>query len=168
MFIEILKHIPLWVFALFFALLGLGYFQSRDRTLSRTRVAILPVAMMAFSFYGVASAFGATPLGMTSWLAGVVIAATLGIAFGAPKRVTYSPATSSFHVPGSWLPLALMMMIFFAKFAVNVAMAVAGDVASTSIFIDAVSLCYGLFSGVFLARALVIWHSQKSPGLQMA
>jgi hypothetical protein len=168
MFIEIMKHVPIWVFALFFALLGLGYFQSRERTLSRARVAILPVAMTGFSFYGVVSAFGVTPLGMVSWLLGVAVAATLGLALGAPKKVAFLPATASFHVPGSWVPLVLMMMIFFAKFAVNVAMAVAGDVAGTAVFADAVSLCYGLFSGVFLARALVIWRSQKSPGSRMS
>ena len=64
MLIEILQRTPPWVFVLFFALLALGYFQSRSRTVSRRRVSILPVAMIVLSLYGVFSAFGIAPVGL--------------------------------------------------------------------------------------------------------
>jgi alpha-beta hydrolase superfamily lysophospholipase len=161
--IEILRHTPSWVFVLFFALLALGYSQSRVRTLSRSRVAILPAAMAVFSCYGVISAFGVGPVGLACWEAGMAAAAALGVALGGPKGVVYSPATLSFSIPGSWLPLGLMMAIFFTKFAVGVTLARALPVAGEPVFVDAVSLGYGFFSGIFLARALVIWRAQMSP-----
>jgi hypothetical protein len=162
MLIEILQRTPLWVFVLFFALLALGYSQSKDRKLSRSKVAILPAAMMVFSIYGVVSAFGLGPVGLFSWAAGIAIAVALGVVLGTPKGVTYSPATLSFSVPGGWLPLALMMAIFFTKFAIGVTLARSLSVASEPMFVDLVSLCYGFFSGPFLARAIVIWRT-KSP-----
>jgi lipopolysaccharide export LptBFGC system permease protein LptF len=60
--IEILKRTPPWVFFLFFVLLAVGYYQSKDRIVGRGKVAILPIIMIALSFYGVLSAFGAAPL----------------------------------------------------------------------------------------------------------
>jgi len=56
MLIEILKRTPSWVFVLFFALLAWGYFQSKDRIVSRSQVSILPVAMIDIK--RVASAVG--------------------------------------------------------------------------------------------------------------
>jgi hypothetical protein len=161
MFIEILKHTPSWVFVLFFVLLAMGYFQSKDRTVSRGRVSILPVAMIALSFYGVFSAFAIVPVGLVSWVVGVLAAVWLGVRIAAPRGVAFSIDTQLFSVPGSWLPLALMMAIFFTKYAVGIIQGRHLPIANEPVFIGSISLCYGFFSGLFLARALVIWGSAK-------
>ena len=156
MLIEILKRTPSWVFVLFFALLALGYLQSRDRRVSRSRMAILPLAMTGLSFYGVVSAFGIVPFGFSAWLAGGASAAALGARFAAARSASFTVETQLFYVPGSWFPLALMMAIFFTKYAVGVVLARQLPVAAEPLFIGAVSLCYGLLSGLFLARTLGI------------
>ena len=71
MLIEILKRTPAWVFILFFVLLVYGHSQSKNRTVSRPRIAVLPAAMIVLSFYGVLSAFGTAPVGLASWGIGV-------------------------------------------------------------------------------------------------
>lgn len=162
MLIEILKRTPLWVFVLFAALITLGYSQSKDRWVSRYRVSILPVAMIVLSFYGVFSAFGAIPIGFVSWILGVAIAVGVGVKLAMPQDVSFSAETQSYFIPGSWIPLAFMMAIFFTKYVVGVILARQLPVASETAFAGSVSLCYGLFSGVFLARALVIWRSALS------
>jgi hypothetical protein len=163
--IEIIKHTPTWVFVLFFVLLALGYFQSKDRVMKRGSVSILPLAMVALSFYGVLSAFGAAPLGLVSWIIGGAAAVWVGVTFALPRGVTYSIETRSFTVPGSWLPLVLMMAIFFIKYAVGVTLARQLSIVGMSGFIGVVSLCYGFLSGLFLARAFVIWRAAKPVGL---
>ena len=45
---QILTHTPLWVFGLFFGLVYLGYLQSRTRQVSRGRLIVLPLAMLAW------------------------------------------------------------------------------------------------------------------------
>lgn len=157
--IEILKRTPPWVFVLFFVLLALGYFQSKGRTVSRGKVSILPLAMIVLSFYGVLSAFGMAPVGLAFWAAGVAIAVGIGVRLAAPQGVAFSAETQSFFVPGSWLPLAFMMAIFLIKYGVGVSLARRLPVASETAFVGSVSFCYGLLSGVFLARAIVIWRS---------
>lgn len=160
MIIEIIKRTPLWVFALFVALLVMGYTQSKDRTLSRGKVAILPVVMIGLSFYGVISAFGiGRPLGLVSWFIGIFIAGLLSIKYPSPAGVSYSASDRLYSSPGSWLPLLLMMVLFSLKYAVGVILARRLPVADEPIFIASVSLGYGLISGLFLMRALVIWRS---------
>jgi len=55
----------------------------------------------------------------------------------------------------------LMMAIFFTKYAVGVIQARQLPLVREPVFIGAISLCYGLFSGVFPARAVVIWRCAK-------
>jgi hypothetical protein len=161
MLIEILKRTPSWVFILFFVLLAFGYYQSKDRVVNRNKVTILPAAMLVLSFYGVLSAFGSTPFALSSWLAGVAITACLGLKFVNPSGVSFATETRSFSVSGSWLPLALMMAIFFTKYAVGVILARKHPIAGNLAFIGSISLIYGLLSGVFLARAVAILRTAR-------
>lgn len=158
---QILKHTPTWVFVLFFVLLAIGFLQSKPRMVKRNIIALLPLAMLALSFYGVLSAFGANALSLLAWLIGVAAAVELGMKTGMPRNVGFSQETQLFSVPGSWLPLALMMAIFFTKYAVNVMLARSLPMTSELLFVEIVSFGYGLLSGVFLARALVIWRAAR-------
>lgn len=161
MLIEILKRTPSWVFVLFFVLLALGYYQSKNRVVSRNKVTILPAAMLVLSFYSVLSAFGSTTFAISSWLAGVTITTCLGFKSDILGGVTFVTEIRSFSVPGSWLPLALMMAIFFTKYAVGVILARKLPISGELAFIGSISLIYGLLSGVFLARAVAILRTAR-------
>ena len=163
MLIEILKRTPLWVFVLFFVLLVYGYSQSKSRRVSGRRIAILPAAMILLSFFGVVFAFNIAPVGLISWGIGVWVSIWLGTSFAVPHNVTYSTETQSFFVPGSWLPLILMMAIFSIKYVVGVILARQLPIANTLIFSGSVSFLYGFFGGLFLSRALVVWSSRSRP-----
>jgi hypothetical protein len=73
-----------------------------------------------------------------------------------PRKVSYSPDTRSFLVEGSWAPLAVMMIIFFARYTFAVTLAMHPELAATLWLPVAVSCAYGLMSGAFLARAVRI------------
>lgn len=161
MLIEILKRTPSWVFVLFFVLLAFGYYQSKDRVVNRNKVTILPAAMLVLSFYGVLSAFGSTPLALSSWLTGVAITACFGLKSVKPSGVSFATETQCFSVPGSWVPLALMMAIYFIKYSVGVILARKLPIANELAFIGSISLVYGFLSGVFLARALLILRTAR-------
>lgn len=161
MIIEILKRTPPWVFVLFFVLLAYGYSQSKSRTVSRSGIAVLLVVMIVLSLFGLLSAFGVAPVGLVSWGIGVGVSVWLGSVLAVPRGVTYSIEAQSFFVPGSWLPLSLMMAIFFIKYAVGVTLARQLPVANTLIFSSLVSISYGFLSGLFLSRALAVWGVKK-------
>ncbi|EWG97800.1 hypothetical protein Q427_34065 [Halomonas sp. BC04] len=159
MFIEIIRNTPLWVWPLLLFLLFRGYQQSQDRTVGLSKLGILPAIFLFLGFYGLIHAFGAHPLNLALWALGIGLAVLLHLKLELPRGVRFSPQEQAFHVPGSWQPLALMLAIFCAKFAVGVMVGMQLAIADTAIFAAAVSLVYGSFGGMFLGRAVVIWRS---------
>ena len=154
MILQVLESTPLWVFVLFFGLLAIGIAQSRPRSVTPARVAILPSAFIALSLYGVLSSFGPHATELIAWGSGIGAAVLAGRAMKPGAGVRWNESTHSFEVPGSWVPLTLMMTVFFARYAIAVSMAMRPALAHEPLFGIVASLAYGLLSGVFLARAL--------------
>jgi hypothetical protein len=164
MLIEILKHTPVWVWAVLAALLYLGYFQSRPHMLARRRMTILPAALIGFSLFGVHSAFGLSAQALAPWACGVAAALLANRVLRLPREVCYDAATQKFSLPGSYVPMLLMLSIFATKYAVAVAMALDHGLADSVLFAGGVSLAYGIFSGTFVARSLHILASARQSG----
>lgn len=152
--IQILANTPTWVFGLFVALLVLGLLQARSRTVRKIPALLLPAGMVALSLAGINSSFGLRPVPLFSWAIALVLSALVGYGLFRDKRVTYDATAKAFFVPGSWMPLAVIMAIFFAKYVYAVMQALHAVVISTTLFIVGLSAIYGLLSGYFAARAL--------------
>jgi len=155
----ILKSTPTWVWGLFAALMALGASQTRDRSVSGLRVALLPVGMSAFSIWGTASAFATAPnaavLGVV-WLAAAAAAFLLTALGRAAGR--YDPQTRVFQLPGSYVPLALIVMVFLTKYVVGVETAMQPAVVQEAAFTLPVAALYGAFSGLFAGRGARMWR----------
>ncbi len=152
--VQILSHTPIWVYALFFVLLGFGLMQTRSRTVSKITALLLPVGMIALSLGGINSSFGLTTIPLAAWGIAIAIATVVGYSFFRDKRIHCEATSGKFFVPGSWVPLVVMMAIFFTKYVYAVMHASNAELISTPIFIGALSAVYGLLSGYFSARAV--------------
>lgn len=162
----VLKSTPTWVWGLLVTLLALGFSQLRRRIVSATRMAIMPIAMTGVSLWGTVSAFGNAPqfgLVLLAWAAGAAL--TLGlIAPRAPLAgTTYDASSRSFNVPGSWMPLALILGIFLTKYIVGVELTMQPTLAHDGQYALIVGGFYGLFSGAFAGRAARMWHLVMRP-----
>jgi hypothetical protein len=155
--IQILLHTPRWVFALFFALLAAGVMQLFPREVTLRRVSVLPIAMAGLSLYGVLSAFSSQPLALAVWAACGALAVFFSLQRPLPASVRYEPATQRFRMPGSAMPLVLMMGVFFTKYAAGVIFSQAPQLAADTAFALSFGGLYGLFSGLFLGRAARLW-----------
>jgi hypothetical protein len=154
MFIAILQHTPAWVWGLLAALMVLGLSQARPREVTLLRVTLLPLVLLALSLGGVLSAFGPSVFALGSWAAGVAAALALCPNAVALRGAAWSPGTALLHVPGSWLPLVLILGLFTLKYGAGVGLAMQPGLAADAPFAGLCSLAYGSFSGLFLARAL--------------
>jgi hypothetical protein len=166
--VQILKHTPPWVFGLFFGLVYLGYLQGKTRFVSRQRLAVLPIAMVCLSLLGVWSSFGPSVAAFTAWTCALLAVVTIGLALAPPTGVSFSPASKLFTVAGSWVPLTLMMCIFFTKYAVAVARALDPRSANSIALIVVICTIYGLCSGIFLVRAWRVARTAWPPRLLSA
>ena len=154
MFIAIVQHTPVWVWGLLAALLALGLSQARTRDISLTRITVLPLILLTLSVSGVLSAFGHLPIAIAAWIGGVAVALGLGRRAVAVRGASWSAGTRQLRVPGSWLPLVLIVGLFMIKYMAGASLALHPSLATDSLFAGRCSLAYGTFSGLFLARAL--------------
>ncbi len=154
MIAQILINTPLWVWGLLAALLVLGFGQTRSRSVSLPRVVLLPLGLGAFSLYGTISAFGTSPTVLGSWLATAVLLVLLVNQLALPAGARYDSATRQFQLPGSWVPMVLIMAIFLTKYAVGVSLVLHPELKVHANFSLAIGTLYGVFSGIFAGRAI--------------
>ncbi len=157
MIFEIIKHTPIWVFILFIGLLYLGYTQTKDLKVKLKKLFILPIAMILLSIFGIISAFGLNKITLTLWVFSAIFSLVIGLKLFSSRNIKYDKFEKKFHISGSWILMLLILMIFFIKYIVVVAreLTIINDIE----FIVTISSLYGLLSGLFLSRSIVIFQS---------
>jgi hypothetical protein len=165
--VQIVKQTPTWVWGLLTGLMMLGLSQLKDRTQGLARVSIMPVAMTGFSAWGMVSAFNSSP-----WFT-FVLAAWIATAIGMAAIVStrdsgarYDAATRSYALPGSFMPLELIVGIFLMKYAVGVELAMEPTMVRDAAFAVPVAVLYGVFNGLFAGRAARLWTLAHRTTLQ--
>lgn len=160
--LDIVTHTPTWVWLLLILLIYLGVKQTRDRQVSKNKAFILPLVMMIFSLHGVISSFGGSFDSLLFWAVSFVAALFIGVLVFPSQRATYDESTQSFFIQGSWRPLLLILGIFSIKYTVGVMEGLHHSLLTMSLVVDGLSLLYGVFSGVFAARSIVLWRLSRS------
>ncbi len=146
--------LPVWPFFLLAGLVMLGYRQSRDRIVQPGTLAKVALAMLALSLYGVTAAFGAHMMPVLAW----ALAFAAAVFFGGPLLAPRGLAREgeAVRMPGSWVPLGLMLGIFMTKFGLGFATGMGAHVLQEVWFAAVVSAVLGMFSGAFAARAVAV------------
>jgi uncharacterized membrane protein len=145
---------PAWVWGLLAALLVMGYLQMRDRTVGLARVMVLPVVMGSFAVLGMVSAFGTAPRVVVAWLMSATLLVYALLRTGPAAGVRYDAAKREFFVPGSWVPMVLILAVFLTRYVVNVSLTMHPELKSEADVAIAISALYGVISGLFAGRAL--------------
>jgi len=156
-------HTPRWVWVVLAGLLILGTSQLLPRRMSRLRAGVTPLTMALLSFLGMVSAFKASAqLGIAIGLWMATCAASMGLALWLARHTQsgsrYDPTTRTYEIPGSMVPLILIVGIFLTKYAAGIEMALQGHLIHNNHFVWSLASLYGLFSGAFLARGWCLWR----------
>ncbi|MBV8030087.1 MAG: hypothetical protein JO035_01110 [Betaproteobacteria bacterium] len=167
--LQTLKHTPWQVYVLFAGLVYLGHAQTKARSVSMLRVALLPLLVVPASFAGLVSLFGPRPEVIGGWLLAAVGAAALALYLRYPRGVTYDAAARVFHVPGSRVPFALIMALFFVRYTIAVALVRNPDLKALGAFALCAGIAFGISNGIFVGRALQIRRSRPAlPGAKVS
>lgn len=162
--VPILRNTPTWVWGLLAGLLALGISQLRDRTASLARVSLLPLAMTIFSVSGTLSVLGGTPhraLSVMVWL--VAAALAFALLLRGRDAAQYDSARRLYRLPGSAVPLLLIVGIFLVKYVVGVDLAMAPQLVQDATYVLCIAALYGAFTGVFVGRASRLWRLWLRP-----
>lgn len=166
--IQIVTHVPVWVWVILAVLIVLGTRQSRPQQVTRKRLLVLPLVWLVFGAWGVQRGFGqasSAGVAILAWAGGLLASVGALVATGWPGKARFEPADGLYRVPGSWLPLGVMLAIFCARFAVGMALAVQPGLAHSAMFAAAASLSFGLLSGFFVGRSINILR--RGPWMQV-
>lgn len=164
MILSILEHTPVWVWALFCALLALGIAQTRTRQVSAARATILPILMIVLSLSTVLSAFSLVALACVTWVVGFFVSLVLAGEVMAVRGASWSSQERYFRVPGSFVPLTLILGLFVTKYMAGVVLAINPSLAANIRVVIVLSLVYGAFAGLFWARARSLRSLIRSGG----
>ncbi|HEX9719777.1 MAG TPA: DUF6622 family protein [Ramlibacter sp.] len=163
---RVLNGTPPWVWGLLAGLVLLGLSQGRARTAGLARIAILPVAMIVLAVWGLMSAFRGSPqLGsvLLAWFAAAALSLAATASMAPPAGARYDAVSRMFSLPGSWVPMLLILGIFLTKYIVGVELAMQPALAHDGQYSLVVSAIYGLFSGIFTGRAVRLWRLASRP-----
>ncbi len=168
MIAQILGNTPLWVWGLLAALVAMGLSQTRARRAGLARVTLMPLGLVAFSVTGLAGDFGATPAVLGTWLATAALAMLAVTQTPLAAGVRYDAAQRQFELPGSWVPMVLIMAIFLIKYAVGVSLGFNPALRADTGFAMAVAALSGLSSGVFAGRTVRLLQLVRRPASAIA
>jgi hypothetical protein len=159
----LVTHTPVAVWIGLGLLVYLGIRQMSPQRVGTRRLVVLPLVLALASAISAWQAFaiaGEARMVLT-WLAGLALGLGLGRLMRLPRGVVAN-ADGTFHVPGSVVPLVLMLAIFLVRYIVNVALAVSPGWAAQDAFAMGACLAYGLPSGLFAARARQVLSARGS------
>ena len=156
---SIFSHTPFWVWGLLAALLALGVVQMFKRRVSGRRIALMPAAMTLFSLLGLVSSFGASghlASAVGLWTFTLCASALVVLGIHKPSRAVaiLDDGKLNFDLPGSAVPLALILAIFITKYAVGIELALAPELAVDIAYVHSIAALNGAISGAFVGRAL--------------
>lgn len=154
MILQILTRTPIWVWFLLALLLGLGWNQTRARTLSLKRIIIVPLVMLGLAMSSLSNAFGAHLSVLLTWLFSLACTALFIRRLRQPSGQVYDAQNKLFTVPGSFLPLVLILSIFVTKYALAVVLTTQPGLAHELGFSLACATLFGVMNGVFFGRTL--------------
>lgn len=155
---QILSGTPVWVWGLLVVLIVLGAKQLRARVVKRYSVLIAPVA---FLFVGLMAA-GRGPIGFAAWaLSLLALTAFTFFVWQPTAGARFDASTDRLNLPGSVIPMLLMLSIFLLNYAVNVALAIKPALRAEPLWQVGPAIILGALSGVFIGRALTLFRMNR-------
>lgn len=166
--LNVISHTPPWVWLILAGVTLMGLLQTRQHTVSGLRVLIQPMALGSVSLWSTAGAFGWHLTVQPMWLVGLAMGLALNRALILPRSVR-ALADGRFTIAGSWVPLALMLSIFALRYVAAASLAIVPTLHHEPAFAAAVSLLYGLPTGLLVGRAWrVLGHARRANHWQLA
>lgn len=151
---QIISRTPIWVWAILAALIFMGGKALRPRTVKRYTVLIAPIA---FLMLGLTSSRGT--IGFASW--GISLLAVASFTFFVWKPTAgarYVPEGDQLHMPGSVVPMVLMLAIFLLNYIINVTLAMNPALRNELLWQVGPGIVLGALSGLFAGRALTMFR----------
>lgn len=159
----IVTSTPAYVWLILAALTVLGLSNMRHRTVGVMRLVGPAIGFTIYAVYAAATRFEPVLPALSVWGAGFVIALVLTMRYWRPALATrYHQATGKFELPGSIVPMIIIMVVFLANYALGVMGVIAPGLLANMWLIITMSLLLGACMGFFLGRVVRLLASRDA------
>ena len=133
----IVSHTPVWIWPLLLYVITMTLRATRVRTAGLTRLLAIPALFIVWGLSGLLTRQSiGLALGL-DWLAAAAIGAALVFFVGRPVVLAVDRDRRQVTLAGSWAPFVRVTILFTAKYALGVTMAVRPDLRETLSWADA-------------------------------
>lgn len=148
----IIQGTPIWVWVLLVVLLSRGFKALDSATAPLSRLALLPLIFAGWGLVHMATNPFAGGAATVAWVACLLAGCACGAVIASRTRFIVDPAARTVMLPGSALPLVLIVATFAAKFWLGFETATATSAASLATYAVVDAAVSGLVAGVFGGR----------------
>ena len=158
---DILTHTPIWVWAMFLYVMSMTLRATRQRTAGLARLLVVPAIFIVWGLSGLLTR-QSIGLGLAlDWLAAAAVGAALACFVGRPVLLAVDREQRRVTLAGSWAPFVRVTILFTAKYALGVTMAVRPDLQATLSWADAA--VSGFSVGYFAFWAVGLYTAYAAP-----
>jgi hypothetical protein len=158
----IIHGAPIWVWVLLVVLLLRGFKALNSGTAPLGRLAIVP---LIFAGGGIAHLVSDPLAGwpaVIAWMTASLVGIAAGVSIASRSRFIVDPIANTVMLPGSPLPLLLMIAIFATKFWLGFEMATVTDASLLGIYVVIGAAVSGVVAGVFTGRFITYWRAMSA------
>lgn len=160
--LPILQGAPLWVWALLALLLFLGIRSLRTRSMPVASLVALPLAFFSLSLTNLVPLDHLAPLRIGVWLVALAIGTIPGWYTVRGQRIAVDRARRRITVPGSVVPIILMLVAFAGGFYFGYLVARYPELKTDPATLILASTYRGLMSGYFLGQTIRLFRLYRS------
>jgi hypothetical protein len=158
----IIHGAPIWVWVLLVVLLFRGFKALNSGTAPLSRLAITPLIVAGLGMAHLASNPLAGWFAVVAWMIGAIVGIAGGIAIASRTRFIVDPIRNTVMLPGSSVPLLLMLAIFATKFWLGFEMATLTNASSLGMVVLIGAAVSGVVAGMLGGRFITYWRAMTA------
>ena len=147
-----LMQTPWWVYLLLAYLLKVGIKASKPGVVSLKKMMVLPLVFTAMSIHSLYVSFGLETSAISMWLVSIVAGSVAGWLLVCRHNITVDKQHHLIGLPGSWVTMGLVVVIFASKYYFGYEMAADPQLLQQTSFEVALLLVSGACTGLFIGR----------------
>lgn len=156
---HILAETPWWVYILFVGLVIIGLKATRPRTISFTRLLLLPSIFTILSIIWLTERLAGNYFFLLFWILGLGAGSLLGWQSVRPWRIKPDRHRKTISLPGTRSTLILILFVFAFRYFFIYNYEVHPEIASHFFLAD--SILSGVVTGIFIGRSLELYQKYK-------
>lgn len=151
-----LVNIPWWVYLIFIYCIFIGVKSLKTSVIHVSKFFVIPIIFIYLSLHTLFASFSLNFFIIFTYIISFLVGIYLGVILLKKSKILVDAKNKLIKVPGSWVTLVLILIIFFSKFYIGYELGVDPKIVTNKSFDLFFLLVSGVTSGMFLGRLIYV------------